>query len=310
MSSAKFASLQGRRGPQHQRNVYRRGLPVAESAAEGFQVNLCECGCGGLCKSRFVRGHQIRMRLQDPEWRAARRAANTAANRKRSQDPEWRTAVASPEHIERMSKSVSAVLADPEVKQRHIAATREAFQRPEVKTAMRGPREPLPEETIVNLYKQGWLLCEIARKVGAGFRPNSGAPRLTRIRNVLKRAGVYPRGARKFKLRWVTRDDRKRKITNPRGEWQLETVARYRDRAAMEAAGLKLPPAEDWNTFMPRTSSAAYTVLVYKHGRAPVSVVLQSLAAAGINEDDVLLGRRGLPPELGPLFDEVSAGKD
>lgn len=86
------------------------------------------------------------------------------------------------------------MLADPEERKHRAEATRQACQRPETKAAQAASRDKkLPEELIIKLYKQDWLLSDISRKVGAGFRPNSGTPRLTRVRNVLKRAGVYPR---------------------------------------------------------------------------------------------------------------------
>jgi hypothetical protein len=96
--------------------------------------------------------------------------------------------------MERLSKSITTALANPEIKKRHVAATREAWERPETKAAQAdGFQTALPKELIIKLYKEGWLLSEIARKVGAGVRPNNGAPRLSRIRKILTRAGEYPR---------------------------------------------------------------------------------------------------------------------
>lgn len=50
----------------------------------------------------------------------------------------------------------------------------------------------LPEKLIVRLYRQGWTLAAIARKVGTGNMPGRlNGPRRQRIRSVLRRAGVY-----------------------------------------------------------------------------------------------------------------------
>jgi hypothetical protein len=49
----------------------------------------------------------------------------------------------------------------------------------------------LPEQLIVKLYRAGWNLADIARQVGTGPQPCGRGMRCARIRNVLKRAGVY-----------------------------------------------------------------------------------------------------------------------
>lgn len=139
-------------------------------------MNLCQCGCGGFCKRRFIKHHNFNVNNKNSKWRAT---------------------VGSAEHSERLSKSITAAMADPEFKKRHRAAVRESLQRQETKIAQTGPRKRLPEGKIVELYKRGWLLSEIAREVGTGLRPNGRVPRLSRIRLILKRAGVYPRQKQK-----------------------------------------------------------------------------------------------------------------
>ncbi|MGA8490413.1 MAG: GIY-YIG nuclease family protein [Terriglobales bacterium] len=114
---------------------------------------------------------------------------------------------------ERLRKH-AATMTRPEVKRK----IRAAWIRPEVKAkraaAIRANRigtrcirvtcavgrthaHRLPENLIIKLYEQGWPLSAIARKVGTGTQPSNGGPRRSRIRNVLKRAGVYrkPGGA-------------------------------------------------------------------------------------------------------------------
>jgi DNA-binding NarL/FixJ family response regulator len=139
-------------------------------------VNLCQCGCGGVCKRGFIRGHY-----------------------KNTKNPKWRATVSSAEHSERISKSISAMMADPEFKKRHREAVRESMQRQETKIRRTAPRKKLPEEKIVELYKRGWLIAEIAREIDTGLSPK-GVPRRARIRSVLKRAGVYPRQKTKAAL--------------------------------------------------------------------------------------------------------------
>ena len=57
----------------------------------------------------------------------------------------------------------------------------------------------LPEKKIVRWYQADMTLGAIARKVGTGTCPNRPQnPRVGRIRNVLIRAGVYVKPAKRI----------------------------------------------------------------------------------------------------------------
>ncbi len=111
--------------------------------------------------------------------------------------------------------------------------------------------------------------------------------------------------ARRFKLRWVASKKK------PEGYWQLSRNLRSNfwslsldDPEAwvsgFDTLGVKLPDS-DWKR-RANTSS-------YKHGCARLADVLSNLKEAGIPEGDILVAG-SIPPELGPIFDGVFAGKD
>lgn len=92
---------------------------------------------------------------------------------------------------------------------------------------------------------------------------------------------------------------------NPPGEWQLKRNMKHsfwhapKGKSGFEILGVKLSDS-DWKR-RPNLST-------YKHGRARLTDVLKSLAAAGIPSDDVLV-KTPYPAELGPIYDEALAEK-
>jgi hypothetical protein len=93
---------------------------------------------------------------QDPKWRTA----NAAANRRKAEDPKW-------------------------LEKWRVANAAAGWKRAHKQLV-------LPKNVIVRLYRQGWTLTAIARQVGTGTRPDRhGNPRIGRVRDLLKRAGLY-----------------------------------------------------------------------------------------------------------------------
>ena len=51
----------------------------------------------------------------------------------------------------------------------------------------------LPEGVVTRMWKAGKTLTDIAQRIGTGTRPNGTGYRIGRIRNLLAKAGLYPR---------------------------------------------------------------------------------------------------------------------
>jgi hypothetical protein len=60
-----------------------------------------------------------------------------------------------------------------------------------------GAGDSLPEAIVTRLWEAGKSLTEIAQKIGTGTRPNGTGFRIGRIRNLLAKAGLYPRKGKK-----------------------------------------------------------------------------------------------------------------
>lgn len=102
------------------------------------------------------------------------------------------------EHLDLLSRNVSKALARPDIRERHVAASRAAALMRDVRAEQAALR-PVPEEVkklIIDLYRRGWLLSEIAREIGAPKAPNSGRARTDRIKTVLRHAGLFMKGRR------------------------------------------------------------------------------------------------------------------
>lgn len=56
-----------------------------------------------------------------------------------------------------------------------------------------GPKDALPKNAVMRMWKAGKSLTDIARKIGTGTRPNGSGLRVGRIRALLTSAGLYPR---------------------------------------------------------------------------------------------------------------------
>ena len=96
---------------------------------------------------------------------------------------------------------------------------------------------------------------------------------------------------RKFRLLWSS------------SEWQL----RPNTPAAYEEAEKKLID-NGWVDGI-QAGKNSRDLFIFRGGRANVAVVLASLAAAGIPEADVFVIEKGIPAELGPLFQDAAVGR-
>jgi hypothetical protein len=64
-------------------------------------------------------------------------------------------------------------------------------QRPDFVAPKLKAADPLPEATVLKLWKEGKSLTAIAQAVGTGTRPDGSGFRIGRIRRLLQKAGVY-----------------------------------------------------------------------------------------------------------------------
>lgn len=96
---------------------------------------------------------------------------------------------------------------------------------------------------------------------------------------------------KKFRLLWSN------------SEWQL----RPNTPAAYEEAEKKLID-NGWVDGI-QAGKNNRDLFIFRGGRANVAVVLASLASAGIHEADISVITKGMPPILGPLFQDAAAGR-
>ena len=144
----------------------------------------CSCMCRADTLPRMKKCVSIEDIKRSPEWRAK--------HQKAAQDPE---------RLERISQGVSVAMADHSFNKQDEDATGAAMDRPEVaKAIVAGRRRELPEDLIVELYKRGWLLSEIALHVDTGMRPKAKGPRIKHICNILLRAGAYGKAVLRKRL--------------------------------------------------------------------------------------------------------------